>query len=67
VESKTDDLDEIVLPGFLIKMKNRKSFSNRKSGEMYWVLRKNMIVLYIPFLLIVRMYSGLEYLESYLG
>jgi hypothetical protein len=32
VESKTDDLDEIVLPGFLIKMKNRKSFSNRKSG-----------------------------------
>jgi hypothetical protein len=32
VESKIDDLDEIVLPGFLIKMKNRKSFSNRKSG-----------------------------------
>lgn len=32
VESKTDDLDEIVLPGFLIKIKNRKSFSNRKSG-----------------------------------
>jgi hypothetical protein len=29
VESKTDDLDEIVLPGFLIKMKNRKSFSKR--------------------------------------
>ena len=32
MESKTDDLDKIVLPGFLIKMKNRKSFSNRKSG-----------------------------------
>jgi hypothetical protein len=32
VESETDDLDEIVLPGFLIKMKNRKCFSNRKSG-----------------------------------
>jgi hypothetical protein len=67
VESKTDDLNEIVLPGFLIKMKNRKIFQIENQGELYWVLRKNMIVLYILFLLIVRMYSSLEYLQSYLG
>jgi hypothetical protein len=32
VESKTDDTDEIVLPGYIFKMKNRKTFACRKSG-----------------------------------
>ena len=32
VESKTDDTDEILLPGYIFKMKNRKTFACRKSG-----------------------------------
>jgi hypothetical protein len=32
VETKTDDLDEIIIPGFITKYKNRKAFANRKSG-----------------------------------
>jgi hypothetical protein len=31
VESKTDDTDEILLPGYIFKMKNRKTFACRKS------------------------------------
>jgi hypothetical protein len=31
VESKTDDTDEILLPGYISKMKNRKTFACRKS------------------------------------
>jgi hypothetical protein len=27
VESKTDDTDEILLPGYIFKMKNRKTFA----------------------------------------
>jgi hypothetical protein len=32
VESKTDDTDEILLPGYIFKMKNRKTFACQKSG-----------------------------------
>jgi hypothetical protein len=32
VESKTDDTDEILLPGYMFKMKSRKTFACRKSG-----------------------------------
>jgi NADPH-dependent 7-cyano-7-deazaguanine reductase QueF len=31
VETKTDDLDEIIIPVFITKFKNRKAFANRKS------------------------------------
>lgn len=32
VESKTDDRDEIKLPGYIFKLKNRKKIANVKSG-----------------------------------
>jgi hypothetical protein len=32
-ESKTDDTDEILLPGYIFKMKNRKTFEYKKEDE----------------------------------
>ena len=32
LETKTDDCAEINIPGYSVQMKNRKLFSNRKSG-----------------------------------
>ena len=45
VETKTDDLDEIIIPSFTTKFKKRKAFANRKSGVLCWPLKK--IVKYI--------------------
>ena len=39
VETKTDDLDEIIIPGFITKFKNRKAFANRNRGVLCWPLK----------------------------
>jgi len=42
VETKTDDVDEIDLPGFIIKMKNRFQFRRVKSGGIIVGFRKSL-------------------------
>jgi hypothetical protein len=43
VETKTDDVDEIDLPGFIIKMKNRFQLRSRvKSGGIIVRFRKSL-------------------------
>ena len=41
VESKTDDLDEISVPGYKFEMKNRKKVSKVKSGGIVLAYREN--------------------------
>ena len=43
VETKTDDLDEIIIPGFITKFKNRKAFANRKSGGIMLAFKKKFV------------------------
>ena len=42
VETKTDDLDEIIIPGFITKFKNRKAFANRKSGGIMLAFKQKL-------------------------
>jgi hypothetical protein len=42
VETKTDDVDEIDLPGFIIKRKNRFQFRRVKSGGIIVGFRKSL-------------------------
>jgi hypothetical protein len=41
--TKTDDLDEIIIPGFITKFKNRKAFPNRKSGGIMLAFKKKFV------------------------
>lgn len=42
VETKTDDIDVIDFPGFIFNMKNRKMFSNRRSGGIVVGYRESL-------------------------
>ncbi|VDI50830.1 Hypothetical predicted protein [Mytilus galloprovincialis] len=42
VESKTDDMDEICIPGYKIKAKNRRKISRVKSGGIVLGFRENI-------------------------
>ena len=42
VETKTDDVDEIEIPGFTVKMKNRFKFRKIKSGGIILAVRNNL-------------------------
>ena len=43
VETKTDDLDEIIIPVFITKFKNRKPFANRKSEGIMLAFKKKIV------------------------
>ena len=48
VETKTDDCDQIDLPGFqIVYMKNRASMSNRRSGGIALFFVKNNLISYV--------------------
>ncbi|CAG2216217.1 unnamed protein product [Mytilus edulis] len=42
VETKTDDVDEINIPGYTVKMKNRCKFANVKSGGIILAYKSNL-------------------------
>ena len=58
VETKTDDVDEIDLPGFIIKMKNRFQFRRVKSGGIIVGFRKSLGIIFQLLKQIVNMYYG---------
>jgi hypothetical protein len=43
LETKTDDIDEIHIPGFITSMENREKLSRARSGEVILSIRENIV------------------------